>query len=73
VPARLLQQYFHSPVEQALSVAAEANPELAAFVNPAGPILVFETCGWMAPGEAWAPGVTSASGSVYVGVIELAP
>jgi hypothetical protein len=73
VPARLIQEYFHSPVEQALGVAASANPELESLVNAAGPILVFETCGWTVPGEAWAPGVTSASSSVYIGVIQLAP
>ncbi len=73
VPPRLIQDYFHNPVEQALAIAATANPELKDFVNPTGTILVFETCGWTVPGEAWAPGVTSVSSSVYIGVIQLAP
>jgi hypothetical protein len=73
VPPRLIQDYFHNPVEQALAIAATANPELEDFVNSAGTILVFETCGWAVPGEAWAPGVTSLSSSVYIGVIQLAP
>jgi hypothetical protein len=73
VPPRLVQDYFQNPVEQALAIAATANPELKDFVNSAGSILVFETCGWTVPGEAWAPGVTSVSSSVYIGVIQLAP
>lgn len=73
VPPNLIQDYFHSPVEQALAIAATANPGLEDFTNSAGTFLVFETCGWTVPGEAWAPGVTSFSSSVYVGVIQLAP
>lgn len=73
VPPGLIQDYFHNPVEQALAIAATANPQLKDFVNPAGSILVFETCGWTVPGEAWAPGVTIVSSSVYIGVIQLAP
>ena len=73
VPPRLIQDYFRNPVEKALSIAATANPELEEFVNSAGTILVFETCGWTVPGEAWAPGVTNVSSSVYIGVIQLTP
>ncbi len=73
VPPRLFQDYFNHPVEQALAIATKVNPELEDFVDPAGTILVFETCGWSVPGEAWAPGVTSVSSSVYIGVIQLAP
>ena len=73
VPPRLIRDYFHNPLEQALALAATVNPNLQSYTNPAGPILVFETCGWVVPGEPWAPGVTSTTGSVYVGVIQLAP
>lgn len=73
VPSRLVQMYFQNPVEQALSIAAGVAPELETFVNTSSPILVFETCGWTVPGEAWAPGVTSFSSSVYIAVIQLAP
>jgi hypothetical protein len=73
VPSKLIQDYFHNPVEQALVIAATVNPELENFANSSGTLLVFETCGWTVPGEAWAPGVTSFSSSVYIGVIQLAP
>lgn len=73
VPSRLVQDYFQNPVEQALSIAAKVNPQLEHFVNSEETILVFETCGWSVPGEAWAPGVTNVSSSVYIGVIQLAP
>jgi hypothetical protein len=73
VPSKLVQEYFRSPVEQALSIAASVNPELQDFTHSSGTLLVFETCGWTVPGEAWAPGATSFSSSVYVSVIQLAP
>jgi hypothetical protein len=54
-------------------MAADANPALAAALAEAlaghERLLVIETCGWRHPAEAWAPGVTDTSGSVYLVVI----
>ena len=33
--------------------------------------LVFEICGWQLPGEAWYPGVTPSTGSIYLGFIRV--
>lgn len=73
VPPALIRDYFHGPVEQAMALAATVNPSLEGYLNPDSPVLVFETCGWKLPGEPWAPGVSSTTGSVYVGVIQMAP
>lgn len=70
IPARKLQKYFHKPIESALAYAASLEPALESLVEPGQPQLVFETCGWQMPGEAWAPGVSSTTFSVYLGVIQ---
>lgn len=69
VPAEGVGAYFRSPVSAALGLAARSNPGLKSYLEPNQPLLVFETCGWKMPGEPWADGVTSTSGSVYLGVI----
>lgn len=69
VPAEGVGAYFRSPVSAALRLAARSNPGLKSYLEPNQPLLVFETCGWKMPGEPWADGVTSTSGSVYLGVI----
>lgn len=69
VPAEGVGEYFRSPVSEALRLAAQFNPALQAYLTPEEPLLIFETCGWKMPGEPWADGVTSTSGSVYLGVI----
>jgi hypothetical protein len=73
VPPTRVKAYFDGSVEQALAFAARVDPDLETYLEPDSPVLVFETCGWKLPGEPWAPGVTSTSGSVYIGVIQLAP
>jgi hypothetical protein len=65
-----VREYFHVSAEQAMDLAASTDPGLAGLTQPGGPVLAFETCGWRLAGEPWAPGVTSTTGSVYVGVIE---
>jgi len=73
VPAAGINHYFSMPIEQALETAASMDPTLVEFVHPAQMELVFETCGWKMPAEPWAPGVTSTTGSVYLGVIQKKP
>jgi hypothetical protein len=73
VPAEGLARYFSLPAASALELAAQFAPVLQPFVNPDQPQVVFETCGWKMPEEPWAPEVTSASGSVYLGVIRKQP
>lgn len=73
VPATGVERYFSMPIEQALKTASSMDPRLIKYVNPNQLQLVFETCGWKMPGEPWAPGVTSTTGSVYLGVIQKEP
>ena len=73
VPAAGINHYFSMSIDQALETAASMNLTLAEFVHPAQMELVFETCGWKMPEEPWAPGVTSTTGSVYLGVIQKRP
>jgi hypothetical protein len=73
VPSKRVRDYFSGSIEQGMAIAAAVNPSLEGYLNPDSPILVVETCGWKHPGEPWAPGVTSTTGSVYVSVIQLAP
>ena len=72
VPPGLIQEYFRSSAEQAMRLAASVDADLESYTHPDGPILVFETCGWKLAGEPWAPGVTNTTGSVYLGVIQIA-
>ncbi len=73
VPANLIEEYFSLPLPEALSLATASLPSAADWADPDRPLLAFETCGWRMPGEAWAPGVSATTGSVYVGVIQKAP
>lgn len=73
VPATGVERYFSMPIEQALKTASTMDPRLIKFVNPDQLQLVFETCGWKMPSEPWATGVTSTTGSVYLGVIQKGP
>lgn len=71
-PANLLD-YMNTPVLSALSAAADLKSDLEPFVNPREPVIAFEICGWQLPGEPWAPGVSPASASMYIGVIQDGP
>jgi hypothetical protein len=73
LPPPLLSEYFSVPAKQAFMLAASSSQHLERSPDPAGTALVFETCGWRLPGEAWAPGVTSTTGSVYLGLIQKSP
>lgn len=73
VPADLIEEYFSLPLPEALSLATASLPSAAQLTDPGQPLLAFETCGWRMAGEAWAPGVSATTGSVYVGVIQKAP
>lgn len=73
VPSRFTKSYFELPLPDALYLAAGIDDSLKPFINPEQPQIVFETCGWRAPGEAWVNGLGNTSASVYVGVIREAP
>jgi hypothetical protein len=72
IPASSLATYFDTPLDQALALAASTNPGLLEGVDPGQPQLIFETCGWKMPGEPWAAGVSSTTGSIYLGVVQKA-
>jgi hypothetical protein len=65
--------YFLQPVNLGLNAASAYQPDLESFVQPEQPLLVFETCGWRMPEEAWSPGTSTTSASVYLGVIQAEP
>ena len=73
VPATRIDRYFSVPIERALETAANLDPALQEFATPDQLQLVFETCGWKMPEEPWAKSVTSTTGSVYLGVIQIKP
>lgn len=73
VPAAVLQNYFETPVERALTQAARYDSALQPALDPSDPELAFETCGWKTSEEPWAPGVSSTTASVYLGVIRKDP
>lgn len=69
VPPERLQEYFSLPGDAALALAAEYDPQVKAALDSGEQLLAFEVCGWAVPGEAWAPGVSATSASIYVGFI----
>lgn len=73
IPPRRINAYFDYPVEQALSYAATLDSRLREYAQAGLPLLVFETCGWKVPGEAWIKGITSTSASAYLGLIQKKP
>ena len=73
IPASSLATYFNTSLDQALALAASTDPSLVEGIDPGQPQLIFETCGWKMPGEPWAAGVSSTTGSIYLGVIQKAP
>jgi hypothetical protein len=64
IPAARLDEYFSQPFDTALTQAASQEASISDALGR--PLLVIETCGWWHPEEAWAPGVTSTSASVYL-------
>jgi hypothetical protein len=64
IPPEHLVAYFAHPVEQTLDFAVAIGALEPSHLE--GDILVLETCGWRLPGEPWAPGVSTTTGSVYL-------
>lgn len=73
IPPVHVRAYFETPLQGALEMAGSLAPGLQGTLDPQQPILVFETCGWRIPAEAWAKGVSSTSASIYLGVIQKTP
>lgn len=73
VPPEHLTAYMSASLPDALQLAAAFIPSLTGAVNPTLPQVVLETCGWRVPGEDLAPGSTSTSASIYLGVIQKMP
>jgi len=73
IPPTNVQAYFDTPLQNALEAAASLAPGLGDILAPQQPILVFETCGWRIPSEAWAKGLNPSSASIYLGVIQKKP
>jgi len=71
IPAVMLRDYLSRSAVQAVAMAAGVNPDMKKDLQTGLPSLIFETCGWKHPAEPWAPGVTNASGSIYLAVIQL--
>lgn len=69
VPAKGVGNYFSSPVTRSLEIAAGYSESLAWAVDPAMPLIVFETCGWRMRGESAAKNLENTSASVYLGII----
>lgn len=69
IPASRLKYYLSLPLEQALALAAELQPDLASLLESGEPLLVLETCGWRMPGEPWPGGLSDTSASIYLVVI----
>lgn len=69
IPASRLKAYLELPLDQALALAAELEPTLAAALQEGGPLLVLETCGWRMRGEPWPGGLSNTSASIYLVVV----
>jgi hypothetical protein len=69
IPASRLKHYLSLPLEQALALAAELEPDLTPLLESGEPLLVLETCGWRMPGEPWPGGLSDTSSSIYLFVI----
>lgn len=73
VPASRLKYYLSLPLEEALALAAELQPNLAPLFASGQPLLVLETCGWRIPGEPWPGGLSDTSASIYLVFIHPVP
>ncbi len=70
IPPELVGAYFDAPIMDALTLSAQADARITNLINQTEPMIVFETCGWKHPDEAWAPGTKDTTGSVYLGFIQ---
>lgn len=66
VPASQVVDYFSLPIDDALNLVAQDNPDLADALASKTPLLIIETCGWRLASEGYPPGVTDTSASVYL-------
>lgn len=73
IPSKNTRSYFDLPLPEAFWLAAEIDPSLKQFSSIEQPIIVFETCGWRAPGEKWVSGLRNTQAAVYIGVIQKVP
>lgn len=73
IPPKFMRAYFEAPVQEALLFASTVDDSLRGMPQGSLPLLVFETCGWKVPGEAWARGTTSTTASIYLGLIQKKP
>ena len=70
IPATAVREYFELPIPQALDLAGELDQSMSSYLHPEQPQIIFETCGWVVPGESGAKEVSPTTGSVYLGVIQ---
>ncbi len=59
-----LDRYFALQIPDALRLAAGLEPDFADALDD--PVLMIETCGWRHPDEAWLPGLSDTSASIYL-------
>lgn len=70
IPAGQLEAYFELPLEEALALLLEMDPDISNQFKPATPLIVLETCGWRMPGEAGGELVAETSASIYLILLE---
>jgi len=70
IPPEYIQAYLNAPIHEALALAVKLTPDIKETLDPSLPVVAFETCGWKMSGEPWLPGVTSTTGSIYLGIIQ---
>jgi hypothetical protein len=73
LPARLVRDYINTPVSDALTTAAQYDPDLSHLIDSGQPLIVVETCGWRLPGEPNPDNLPDTSASIYLIVIKLKP
>jgi len=64
VPPDLLDRYFALQIPDALQLAAGLESDFADALDD--PLVIIETCGWRHPEEAWLPGISDTSASIYL-------
>ena len=69
LPASQVGDYISTPVRQALTFAAQSEPDLLRMIRPGESLLVVETCGWRMPGERNPHNTPSTSASIYLIII----
>jgi len=70
IPPRSMRRYLASSVAEALEFTRPNAGSPHYQSNPDQPQLVFETCGWMLPGEGLGSVATATSASIYLAVIQ---